>query len=47
MLELREVTVRRGERVILDAINLIVRPGDHLVLTGPSGSGKSTLLKVA
>lgn len=47
MLELREVTVRRGERTILDAINLTVRPGDHLVLTGPSGGGKSTLLKVA
>ncbi len=45
MLELRDVTVRRGGRVILDRVNLAVSPGEHLVLTGPSGGGKSTLLK--
>jgi len=45
MLELRNVTVRRGGRVILDGIDLAVAPGEHLVLTGPSGGGKSTLLK--
>ena len=47
MLELRNVTVRRAGRVILDRIDLAVAPGEHLVLTGPSGGGKSTLLKVA
>jgi putative ABC transport system ATP-binding protein len=45
MLELRNVTVHRAGRVILDGINLSVAPGEHLVLTGPSGGGKSTLLK--
>ena len=47
MLEFRDVTVRRGGRVILDKVSLTVAPGEHLVLTGPSGSGKSTLLKAA
>ena len=45
MLELRNVTVRRAGRVILDQIDLAVAPGEHLVLTGPSGGGKSTLSK--
>ena len=47
MLEFRDVTVRRGGRVILDRVSLAVSPGEHLVLTGPSGGGKSTLLKAA
>lgn len=47
MLELRDVTVRRAGRVILDRVSLAVAPGEHLVLTGPSGGGKSTLLKAA
>ena len=47
MLELRDVTVRRGGRVILDRVGLAVAPGEHLVLTGPSGAGKSTIPKVA
>jgi ATP-binding cassette, subfamily C, bacterial CydD len=28
----------------LDGINLIIRPGEHVVLAGPSGAGKSSLL---
>ena len=45
-LELRGVSKRFDQRVILDGIDLAVARGEMLVLVGPSGSGKSTLLKM-
>ena len=45
-LDVRDVTVRFGERVVLDRVSLEVASGDTVALLGPSGSGKSTLLKV-
>jgi spermidine/putrescine transport system ATP-binding protein len=44
--ELRGVSKRFGQRVILERIDLQVARGEVLVLVGPSGSGKSTLLKI-
>ena len=44
-IELRDVTKRYGERLVLDAISLSVPAGAFLALVGPSGSGKTTLLK--
>lgn len=36
-----------GERlVVLDHLDLTLRPGDHLAVTGRSGAGKTTLLAV-
>lgn len=46
MIELRNITVRLGERTILDGVDLTVRRGETMVILGASGSGKSTILRV-
>jgi ABC-2 type transport system ATP-binding protein len=46
LLELRDVTVRFGRTVALDAASLSVSPGDTVAVLGPDGAGKSTLLRV-
>ncbi|HSL32859.1 MAG TPA: ABC transporter ATP-binding protein [Candidatus Limnocylindrales bacterium] len=46
-LELRDVTVRYGERVALRDVDLGIAPGERVALIGPNGAGKSTLLRVA
>ncbi len=46
VIRLRNVTIRYGERVILDSLNWTVREGEHWALTGANGSGKSTLLSL-
>ena len=46
VIRLRNVTIRYGERVILDSLNLTVREGEHWALTGANGSGKRTLLSL-
>ena len=45
LLECRALSCGYGKDVVLDDINLIVKPGETIVLLGPNGSGKSTLLK--
>jgi ABC-type lipoprotein export system ATPase subunit len=44
--ELRTVSVRYGDRVVLNGCSLAVRPSALTVVTGRSGSGKSTLLRI-
>jgi iron complex transport system ATP-binding protein len=44
--EAREVSVRLGDRQILDRVSLDVMPGKLTVIAGPNGAGKSTLLKL-
>ncbi|MFI7650390.1 ABC transporter ATP-binding protein [Micromonospora sp. NPDC049460] len=44
VIELAEVTFRRGEQTILDSVSFTVHPGEHWALIGPNGAGKSTIL---
>lgn len=45
MIELRGVTKRFGERVVLDDVSLVIPTGQTTAIIGPSGVGKSVLLK--
>lgn len=46
-LSIRDVTLLRGGRAILDSVSWTVAPGERWVVLGRNGSGKSTLLKIA
>ena len=46
LIDFQNVTVQRGERVVLDSVTLSIAQGQHAVILGPNGSGKSTLIKV-
>jgi len=43
-LELRNVNVARGDRIVLHDVNLDIRAGEHVAIMGPNGCGKSTLI---
>lgn len=45
LIELRNVSVVRGGRVVLHQLNLRIAAGEHVAIMGPNGSGKSTLIK--
>jgi ABC-type Mn2+/Zn2+ transport system ATPase subunit len=45
VLEVKNVTVRFGERTVLEDVSFYVPVGEFLCLCGPNGAGKSTLLK--
>jgi phosphate transport system ATP-binding protein len=45
ILEMRDVTVRFDEKIVLERINLRLDRGELVMVVGPSGSGKTTLLR--
>ncbi len=46
VLDAEDLTVRAGERVLLDHVTWQLGPGDRIGVLGPNGSGKTSLLRV-
>jgi len=46
MLSLTNIFVQYGNRILLDGVNLVIKPGERAGLVGRNGAGKSTLLKI-
>ncbi len=46
LIEVNNLTFKRGERIIYDNLNLRVQKGKITAIMGPSGIGKTTLLKL-
>ena len=46
ILELSDISVRRGDRIILGPLNWQVLEGQRWVILGPNGAGKTTLLQI-
>ena len=46
MIQLREVTLRRGVKVVLDRTSVTLQPGEKVGLVGRNGAGKSSLFSL-
>lgn len=41
-----DIRVNRGDRSILDSVNIALKAGELIILAGPNGAGKTTLARV-
>lgn len=46
LIEVKNLSFKRGQRVIYDGVNLAIRRGQITAIMGPSGTGKTTLLRL-
>ena len=46
MIELKDVSKRFGDMVVLDGVDFAVHPGEIVGLVGANGAGKSTLISI-
>jgi iron complex transport system ATP-binding protein len=46
LIDFRNVSVQRGDRVVMHDVTLSIAQGENVALLGPNGCGKSTLIKV-
>ena len=44
-LHIRDLTLARGDRVLVRDLSFSVAPGEAVVLTGPNGAGKTSILR--
>ena len=45
-LDVQNISLERGEHLILNKVTCTLRPGELTAIVGPNGAGKSTLLRV-
>lgn len=46
MLNAKSISLKRGDKLLLDQVSLSVKAGEVLSIVGPNGAGKSSLLKI-
>jgi len=47
VLQMEQVTVRRGQKLLLDSVDWTVEVDERWAVLGPNGAGKTTLLQIA
>ena len=45
LLDLQNISVMRGQKIVLEDFSLVIRSDEHVAILGPNGCGKSTLIK--